>query len=118
VKTVDKLSKEKSNFENVLASQKCVFGKYGLGFNSQSKNNGISNLFSTIVEKQSIEKSKQLVVSCFYCMRKAHSVRFCKVRKVFVPRGILKWVPQNLKGSYNQFNSNGPKFKKGPNLFW
>ena len=31
VKTVDKLSKGKSNFENVLASQNCVFGKAGLG---------------------------------------------------------------------------------------
>jgi len=51
VKTVDKLSKGKSNFENVLASQNCVFGKYGLGFNPQSKNSGISKPFSTISEK-------------------------------------------------------------------
>jgi len=29
VKTVDKLSKGQSNFENVLASQNCVFGKAG-----------------------------------------------------------------------------------------
>jgi len=33
VKTVDKLSKGQSNFENVLASQNCIFGKAGLGFN-------------------------------------------------------------------------------------
>ena len=32
VRNVDKLSKGKSNFEIVLASQKCVFGKSGLGF--------------------------------------------------------------------------------------
>ena len=32
VKPVDKLSKGKSNFETILASQNCVFGKYGLGF--------------------------------------------------------------------------------------
>jgi len=37
VKTVDKLSKEKSNFENVLASQRCIFGKSGHGFNLQGK---------------------------------------------------------------------------------
>ena len=37
VNTVDKLSKGKSNFENVLASQNCVFGKAGLGFNPQNK---------------------------------------------------------------------------------
>ena len=33
VKIVDKHSKGKSNFEIVLASQNCVFGKSGLGFN-------------------------------------------------------------------------------------
>jgi len=32
IRTVDKLSKGKSNFENVLASQNCVSGKVGLGF--------------------------------------------------------------------------------------
>jgi len=37
VRTVDKLSKGKSKFENVLASQNCVFGKPGLGFNRTSK---------------------------------------------------------------------------------
>jgi len=37
VKTVDKLSKGKSNFESVLASQNCVFGKVGLSFNPQNK---------------------------------------------------------------------------------
>ena len=46
VRTVDKLSKGKSNFEIVLASQKCVLGKYGLGFNPQNKKNGISKPFS------------------------------------------------------------------------
>jgi len=38
VKTIDIISKGKSNFENVLASQQCVFGKSGLGFNPQNKN--------------------------------------------------------------------------------
>ena len=37
IKTVDKLSKQKSNFETMLASQYCVFGKFGLGY-PQSKN--------------------------------------------------------------------------------
>ena len=37
VDTVDKLSKGKSNFENVLASQSCVFGKADLGFNPQNQ---------------------------------------------------------------------------------
>ena len=64
VRTVDKLSKGKSNFETVLASQKCVFGKSGLGFNPQNKKNGISKPFSKVSEKQPIERLKELVVTC------------------------------------------------------
>jgi len=37
LKTLDKLRTGKSNFEDVLASQKYVFGKAGLGFYPQSK---------------------------------------------------------------------------------
>ena len=97
MKTIDKILKGKSNLESVLASQSCVFRKSGLGFNPQSKNNGCLKPFSIITENQPIEKSKQPVVCCFYCMRKGHFVRFCKIRKVSVPKGILKWVPKNPK---------------------
>jgi len=41
LKTLDKLTNEKSNFKDVLASQNCVFGKVGLGFYPQNKGNGI-----------------------------------------------------------------------------
>ena len=112
MKTVDKISKGKSNLESVLAFQRCVFGKSGLGFNPQSKNSGCSKSFSTITENQPIEKSKQPVVCCFYCMRKGYSVRFCKIRKL----GILKWVPKNPKVPNNQINIHGPKFIRGPDL--
>jgi len=44
VKTIDIISKGKSNFENVLASQTCVFGKSGLGFNPQSKQSGFCSV--------------------------------------------------------------------------
>ena len=56
VKTVDKISKGKSNFETVLASQKCVFEKSGLGFNPQSKKNGISKPFSKVPEKSCLNR--------------------------------------------------------------
>jgi len=42
---VDKLSKGKFNFENVLASQNCVFGRAGLGFNPQNKQDKFSKKF-------------------------------------------------------------------------
>jgi len=67
---VDRLSKGKSNFENVLISQICVFGRAGLGFNPQNK----QDKFSKQPVKQLIVKSKQPVVTCFYCMKKGY---FC-----------------------------------------
>ena len=56
LKTLDKLTTGKSNFEDVLASQKYVFGKAGLGFYPQSKENKITKPFSSIPEKQSVKK--------------------------------------------------------------
>jgi len=49
-------------------------------------------------------------------MRKGHSVSFCKILKVSVPMGILKWVPKNPKVPNNQINVYGPKFVRGLNL--
>jgi len=70
VKTIDIISKGKSNFENVLASQQCVFGKSGLGFNLQSKNFSFSKSFSNLTKNQSVKSTKQLIVCCFYCKKK------------------------------------------------
>jgi len=108
VKTVDKLPKSKSNFETVLASQKCVFGKFGLRFYPQNKKNGFSKPFSKVLEKQPIERSKQPVVTCFYCMKRGHLVRFCKIRKYFVPKGILKWILKGCKVSNDKDNQKDP----------
>jgi len=51
VSTLDKHSKGKSNFENVLASQNCVFGRVGLGFNPQTKQDKFSKSFSKKTSK-------------------------------------------------------------------
>ena len=110
VRTVDKLSKSKSNFETVLASQKCVFGKSGLGFNPQNKKNGISKPFSKVLEKQLIESSKQPVVTCFYCMKRGHLVRFCKIRKYSIPKGIMRWIFKGSEVSSDKAESKGPTF--------
>jgi len=94
LKTVDKFSKGQSNLETVLVSQKCVFGKAGLGFNPNSKNKPFSKPFSSFFEKQPIVLSQQLVKMCFYNMKKGHTVKSCRVRRFFVPKGLLKWVPK------------------------
>ena len=116
VNTVDKLSKGKSNFKNVLASQSCVFGKVGLDFNPQNKQDKFSKKISRKPVKQLIVKSKQPVVTCFYCMKKGHSVRFYKIRKFFVPRGFMKWIPKGCEVPNEKKKSIGPTFVKGPNL--
>jgi len=116
LKTVDKLTTGKSNFENVLASQNCVFGKVSLGFYPQSKENGISKPFSSVSEKQPIKRTKQPVVTCFYCMKRGHSIRFCKFCKSLVPKGIFKWILRNFDGSKVKSKMKGPKFFKGINL--
>ena len=67
VETVDKLSKGKSNFEIVLASQSCAFGKAGLGFNPHNQQDKFSKKNLRKPVKQPIIKSKQPVVTCFYC---------------------------------------------------
>jgi len=116
VSTVDKLSKGKSNFENVLAYQNCVFGKAGLGFNPQNKQDKFSIFFSRKLGKQPIVKSKQPVVTCFYCMKKGYSVRFCKIRKFSVPIGFMEWIPKGCEVSKEKKKPNGPTFVRGPNL--
>jgi len=117
LKTLDKLTTGKSNFEDVLASQKYVFGKAGLRFYPQSKENKITKPFSNIPEKQSFKKSFQPVVTCFYCMKKkGHSVRYYRFRKSLIPRGIYKWIPKCIASSKDKSNTKGPKFFKGSNL--
>ena len=66
--------------------------------------------------KQPIERSKQPVLTCFYCMKRGHSVRFCKIRKYSVPKGILQWIPKVCEVSNDKDKSKGPTFVRGPNL--
>ena len=113
---MDKFSKGQLNLETVHASQNCVFGKAGLGFNPNSKNRSVSKPFSNFFKKQPIVLSKQLVEMCFYCMEKDHTVRFCRVWRFSVPKGVLKWVPKNSKVLNVRVNAHGPKFIRGPNL--
>jgi len=84
--------------------------------NPQSNNNRISKPFSKVPEKQPIEKLKQPVVTCFYCMKRGHSVRFCKIRKYFVRKGIMRWIPKDFEVPSDKCKSKGPTFVRGPNL--
>jgi len=116
LKTLDKLTTGKSNSEDVLASQNCVFGKTGLGFYPQSKENMIAKPFSNFPEKQSVKNSFQPVLTCFYCMKKGHYVKYCRFRKSLLPKGIYKWIPICIDNTKDKPNTEGPKFFKGSNL--
>ena len=48
--------------------------------------------------------------TCFYCMKKGHSVRFCKIRKYCVPKGLMKWIPKGCDVSNSKEKPKGPKF--------
>ena len=50
-------------------------------------------------------------------MKRDHSVRFCKIRKYSVRKGILKWIPKGCEVSNDKAESKGPTFVRGPNLF-
>jgi len=49
-------------------------------------------------------------------MKRGHSVRFCKIRKYSVPKGILQWIPKVCEVSNDKDKSKGPTFVRGPNL--
>ena len=87
-----------------------------MGFYPQCKKIGISKPYSIVTEKQPIEKSKQPVFTCFYYMKKGHSVRFYNIRKFSVPKGVMKWIPKNPKGLKDPIDAHGPKFVRGLNL--
>jgi len=81
-----------------------------LGFNPNNNNRFVSKPFSSFFEKQHVVLSKQPVEICHYCMKMGHTIRFCRVRRLSVPKGILKWVPKVPT------NIIGPKFIRRPNL--
>jgi len=95
---------------------KCVIGKVGLGFNPNNKKRSVSKPFLSFFEEQSIDLLKQPLISCFYYMKRGHFIRFCKAKRFFVPKDILKWAPKDSNVPKVPTNIIGPKFIKGPNL--
>jgi len=43
-------------------------------------------------------------------MRKGHSAKNCNIKKVDIPKGLIRWVPKGI------INNVGPKFNRGPIL--
>jgi len=49
-------------------------------------------------------------------MKRGYSVRFYKIRKNFVPKGIMRWILKDSGVPSDECKSKGPTFKRGPNL--
>jgi len=102
ISTASKLSMGTSNLNALLGSQNCVFEKTGIGYQAGPK--GKQKLFNNFFKGFGSQPSKS--IACFYCMKKGHSVRNCRIRKFSVSKGIVRWV------SKSTYNTAGPKFNR------
>jgi len=104
VTTASKLLMGTSNVNAILGFQNCVFEKAGIGYQIgfQGKEKKYNSFFKTD------EQQFSSPMTCFYCMRKGHSMRNCRVRKFYVPKGLVRWVLKNIT------NTCGPRFNRVP----
>jgi len=104
ITTASKLTMGIANLNAILGSQKCVFEKAGIGHqpNFPRKQKKHSSFFETNAKQFSQP------ITCFYCMKRGHSVKDCKFRRFLVPKGLVRWVPKSTS------NTVGPKFNRVP----
>jgi len=94
-----------TNLNALLESQNCVFKKAGIVY--QAGPNGKQELFNNFFKGFGSQSSQS--IACFYCMKKGHSVRNCRIRKFSVPKGLVRWVPKSTS------NTAGPKLNRVSN---
>jgi len=104
ITTASKLTMGTTNLNAILGSQNCVFEKAGIGHQPTfpRKQKKYNSFFETNTKQFSQP------ITCFYCMKKGHSVKDCKFRRFLVPKGLVKWVPKSTS------NTVGPKFNRVP----
>jgi len=104
INTASKLTMGTANLNVILGSQNCVLEKAGIGHqpNFPRKQKKYSSFFETNTKQFSQP------ITCFYCMKRGHSVKDCKFRRFLVPKGLVRWVPKSTS------NTAGPKFNRVP----
>ena len=100
ITTTSKLSMGTTNLNAILGSQNCIFEKADIGYqpNFQRKQNKYNSFLKTN------DKQISHQMTCYYCMRKSHSVKNCKSRRFDVLKGLVRWMPKSITNTY------GPKF--------
>jgi len=92
-----------ANLNAILGSENCVFEKVGIGYQTGFQR---KQKYSSFFKIDAQQFSPPL--TCFYCMRKGHSMKNCKIRKFDVPKRLVRWVPKSTS------NTAGPKFNWVP----
>jgi len=106
IKTFSKLSMGTSYLNALPDSQNCVFNKADIGFQEGFRKK--VKKFNSFLYHGSTSYSSP--VTCLYCLERGHTVRRCRTRLYYLPKGLVKWVPKGI------INLNGPKFNRGPTL--
>jgi len=83
-----------ANLNAILGSQNCIFEKADIGYQIGFK--GKQRKYNSFFKTNEQQLSSPL--TCFYCMRKGHSVRNCKIKKFNVPNGLVTLVDPSLTG--------------------
>ena len=86
ISTPSKLSMGTANLNALLGSQNCVFEKADIGYQAGPK--GKQKLFNNFFKGSGSQSSQSTI--CFYCMKKGHSIRNCRIKKFSVPKGIVR----------------------------
>jgi len=86
ISTTSKHSMGTANLNALLGSQNCVFEKAGIAYQVGPK--GKQKLFNNFFKGSGSQSSQS--TACFYCMKKGHSVRNCRIRKFSVPKGLVR----------------------------
>ena len=99
---LEKFTKGQKNLDLLLGSQRCVYDRAGIGYNTATKQKLYKNIF---VEPPSTSTQK---LSCTFCNSKEHTKHTCYVKKC-VRKGLKTiWVPKRKNVTNTQ----------GPNKIW
>jgi len=99
-----KLTMGTANLNAILGSQNCVFEKARTRHqpNFPRKQKKYNSFFKTNTKQFSQP------ITCFYCMKRGHTVKDCKFRRFLGPKGLVRWMPKSITNKY------GPKFNRVP----
>jgi len=50
--------------------------------------------YSYATRNKNHSKTHALNISCHYCGKSGHTTPYCHIRRVEVPKGVMKWVPK------------------------